>query len=73
MRPIIGLQPAAVRVGLDPQKHIPWLYADEVADVRLRHIRFGRQRGEKRAFSMEPVLRQSVDVEQTDARAITSL
>lgn len=73
MRPIIGLQPAPVRVGPDPQKHIPWLYADEVADVRLRHIRFGRQRGESKAFSMEPVLRQSADVEQTDARAMKSL
>ena len=30
----IGLQPAPVRVAPDPEKHIPWLYADEVADWR---------------------------------------
>ena len=58
----------AVRVAPDPEQHIPWLYADEVADVRLRQIRFGRQHDETKSFSMEPILRQSPDVEQTDVR-----
>ena len=64
----IGLQPAPVRVAPDPEKHIPWLYADEVADARLRHIRFGRLQGENKSFSMDAILRQSTDVEQTDVR-----
>jgi hypothetical protein len=73
MRPIVGLQPAAIRIAPNPQKHIPWLCADEVADVRLRHIRFGRQRGESKAFSMDAILRRSVEVEPSDVRETSAV
>jgi hypothetical protein len=58
-RPLFGrhfdLQPAAMRTSPDPKLHIPWLYADDVTDVRVRNVRVDREPAEPHRFDMSSV------------------
>lgn len=65
-KPLLDLAPAPMRPAPDPDQQIPWLYAEDAADLRLRNIRFGRRPDENREFSVEPVIRDVEELVQSD-------
>jgi len=57
-----------MRPAPDPEKSIPWLYAEDASAIRMRNVRFGRKRGEERAFSVEALLRGVDTLEKSNVR-----
>ena len=57
-----------MRPAPDPEKSIPWLYAEDASGIRLRNVRFGRKREEERAFSVEALVRSVEGLEESDVR-----
>jgi hypothetical protein len=55
-RPVFDLAPLTMRPAPDPDQHIPWLYASDAADIRLKNVRYNRDPKEARTFSVEAVV-----------------
>ena len=68
-RPLYGqaldLAPAPLRPSLLEQDHIPWIYADGVADLEIRDIRFRQSRSEERSLTLSPVMKDVSDLRKS--------
>lgn len=65
-KPVLDLQPAAVRPAPDPNERIPWLYAQDAAGIRLRNIRACRDLSERRTFAIEAAIRDVHGLEEVN-------
>jgi hypothetical protein len=69
-RPLLGkwidLQPAPLRPAPDAERHIPWIWADNVRDLTLHRIRYGRARSESQGFGVDGVLNDIRELSMAD-------
>lgn len=55
-KPVYDLAPAPMRPAPDPKQHIPWIYMEDAADIRMRNVSFGRIPDEQHEFSVGAVI-----------------